>query len=75
MNKAHTLSSPVVVRSLDVQNGPFYPCEKGKELFGHEVPYLSVINALMYLANCTCPNIAFLVNLLARYNYFPTRRH
>ena len=29
----------------------------------------------MYLAQCTRPNIAFTVNLLARFSYEPTRRH
>jgi hypothetical protein len=29
----------------------------------------------MYLANSTWPNIAFVVNLLARYNAAPTKRH
>ena len=40
-----------------------------------EVPYLSVISVLMYLANCIRPNIAFSVNLLARYSFAPTRKH
>ena len=75
MDKAHPLSSPMVVRSLDVKNDPFCPCEKGEELLGPEVPYLSAIGALMYLANCTRPDIAFFVNLLARYSSAPTRRH
>ena len=75
MDKAHPLSSPMVVRSLDVKNDPFCPCEKGEELLGPEVPYLSAIGALMYLANCTRPDIAFSVNLLARYSSAPTRRH
>ena len=75
MDKAHPLSSPMVVRSLNVKNDPFRPCEKGEELLGPEVPYLSVIGALMYLANCTRPDIAFSVNLLARYSFAPTRRH
>ena len=75
MDKAHPLSSPMVVRSLDVKNDPFRPCENGEELLGPEVPYLSVIGALMYLANCTIPDIAFSVNLLARYSSAPTRRH
>ena len=75
MDKAHPLSSPMVVRSLDVKNDPFRPCEKGEELLGPEVPYLSVIGALMYLANCTRPDIAFSVNLLARYSSALTRRH
>ena len=75
MDKAHPLSPPMVVRSLDVKNDPFRPCEKGEELLGPEVPYLSAIGALMYLANCTRPDVAFSVNLLARYSSAPTRRH
>ena len=75
MDKAHPLSSPMVVRSLDVKNDPFRPCEKSEDLLGSEVPYLSAIGALMYLANCTRPDIAFSVNLLARYSSAPTRRH
>ena len=50
MNEAHPLTSPMVVLSLDVKKDPFRPCEKGEELLGPEVPYLSVIGALMYLA-------------------------
>ena len=72
MDKTHHLSSPMVVRSLDVKNDSFCPCEKNEELLGPEVPYLSVIGALIYLANYTCPNIAFSVNLLARYDFAPT---
>ena len=75
MDKTHPLSSPMVVRSLDVKNDLFRPCKKGEELLGPEVPYLSAIGALMYLANCTRPDIAFSVNLLARYSSAPTRRH
>ena len=75
MDKAHSLSSPMVVRSLDVKKDPFCPCEKGEKLLGPEVPYLSAIGALMYVANCTRPDIAFSVNLLARYSSAPTRRH
>ncbi|KAL6315148.1 hypothetical protein AAG906_037380 [Vitis piasezkii] len=65
----------MVVRSLDVKKDPFHHCKKDEELLSPEVPYLSVIGALMYFANCTCPNIVFLVNLLARYSSAPTRRH
>ena len=49
MDKTHSLSSPMVVRSLDVS---FRSCEKGKDLLGSKVPYLNVISTLMYLANC-----------------------
>ena len=58
-----------------MKNEPFCPCEKNKELLGPEVSYLSIISALMYLANCTRPDIAFSINLLARYSSAPTRRH
>ena len=74
MDKAHPLSSPMIVRSLDVKNDPFRPYKKGEELLGPEVPYLSVSGALMYLANCTRLDIAFSLNLLARYNSAPTQR-
>ena len=75
MDKAHPLCSPMIVRSLGVKKDPFRPYKKGEKLLGPEVPYLSVIGALMYLANCTCPDIVFSVNLLARYSSSPTQRH
>ena len=75
MDKAHPLSSPMVVRSLDVHNDPFRPREEDEEILGPEVPYLSAIGALMYLTNNTRPDIAFAVNLLSRFGSSPTRRH
>jgi len=75
MDKSHSLCTPMVVRSLDVDKDPFRPQEKDEELLGPEVPYLSAIGALMYLANYTRPDIAFAINLLARYSSSPTRRH
>ena len=44
-------------------------------MFGPEVPYLSAIGVLMYLANSTRSDIVFSINLLARYSFAPTRRH
>ncbi|CAA7045307.1 unnamed protein product [Microthlaspi erraticum] len=75
MDKATPLSSPMVNRSLDVNKDPFRPIEDSEEMLGPEVPYMSAIGALMYLANCTRPDIAFATNLLARYSSSPTRRH
>ncbi|XP_059627997.1 secreted RxLR effector protein 161-like [Cornus florida] len=75
MDEAHPLSSPMIVRSLDVKKDHFHPLEEGEEVLGPKVPYLSAIGALMYLANYTRPDIAFAVNLLARYSSTPTRRH
>ena len=60
MDKTHPLSSPMIVCSLDVKNDPFRHCEKGEELLGLEVQYLSAIGALMYFANHTCLDIVFL---------------
>ncbi|KAL0291394.1 UNVERIFIED_CONTAM: Retrovirus-related Pol polyprotein from transposon TNT 1-94 [Sesamum calycinum] len=75
MNNAHPLSTPMVVRSLDVNKDPFCPPAHNDEILGPEVPYLSAIGALMYLADNTRPDIAFSVNLLARYNSTQTKRH
>ncbi|KAL2250025.1 UNVERIFIED_CONTAM: Retrovirus-related Pol polyprotein from transposon TNT 1-94 [Sesamum indicum] len=75
MDKAHPLSTPMVVRSLDVNKDPFRPPAHNDEILGPEVPYLSAIGALMYLANNTRSDIAFSVNVLARYSSTPTKRH
>ncbi|KAL4016718.1 hypothetical protein IC575_024375 [Cucumis melo] len=75
MDKAHPLNIPMVVRSLDVKKEIFRPREDNEELLGPEVPYLSAIGALMYLANNIRPDIAFSVNLLARYSSSPTKKH
>ena len=58
-----------------MKKDPFRPREDNEELLGPEVPYLSVIGALMYFANNTQPDVAFSMNLLVRYSSSPTRRH
>jgi len=63
MGKCHPLKILMVVRSLEADKNPFRPKEEDEEVLGPEVPYLSAIGALMYLANCTRPDIAFAVNL------------
>ncbi|XP_074377341.1 secreted RxLR effector protein 161-like [Apium graveolens] len=65
----------MVVRSLEVENDPFRPRKEDEDPLGPEVPYLSAIDALMYLANNTRPDIAFTVNLLARFSSDPSKRH
>ena len=65
----------MVAHSLDVKNDPFRTCENGEKLLIPEVPYLIVIGAIMYLANCTRPDIAFSINLLAKYNSALTQRY
>ncbi|GJU33730.1 hypothetical protein Tco_1182084 [Tanacetum coccineum] len=75
MDKAHPLSSPMVGHSLDREIDLFCPKEHDEDILGPEIPYLSSIGALMYLASNTRPDIAFSVNLLTRYSSEPTRRH
>jgi Reverse transcriptase (RNA-dependent DNA polymerase) len=75
MDKAHPLSTQMVVRSLDVKKDYYRPRENNEKALGPELPYLSAIEALMYLVNNTRPDIAFSVNILARYSSDPTRRH
>ena len=75
MDKSHPLSTPMVVWSLKVDKGPFRPKEDIEDILGPEVPYLSAIGALLYVTNYTKPNMAFAVNLLARFSASPTRRH
>jgi hypothetical protein len=75
MDKHHPLSTPMVVRSLDVKKDPYRLRENNEKPLGPKVPYLSAIGALMYFANNTRPDIIFSVNVLARYSSDPTRRH
>ncbi|XP_070667497.1 secreted RxLR effector protein 161-like [Malus domestica] len=65
----------MVVRTLNAKRYPLHPNEDEEEILEPELPYLSAIGALLYLAQCTRPDISFAVNLLARYNNAPTRRH
>ena len=75
MDNAHPLSTPMVVRTLDPKRNPFRPKENDEKILGTEVPYLNAIGALLYLAQCTRLDIAFSVNVLARFSSAPTRRH
>ena len=76
MDKSHSLSSPIVVYSLEVKKKDlFHHKEDNEELLGLEVAYYSVISALMHLANYIRLYIAFFVNLLARDSFAPTKRH
>ena len=65
----------MVVRSLNAKRDPFRSKKDDEEILELEVPYLSAIGALLYLAQCTRLDISFAVNLLARYSNAPTRKH
>jgi hypothetical protein len=75
VDKSYPSKTPVVIRSLEIGKDQFSPKSENEEVLGPEVPYLSAIGALMYIANCTRPDIAFAVNLLARYSAAPTQCH
>lgn len=62
------------VRSLNVDSDPFQPSEKNEKILGHEIPYLSAIEELVYLENYTWPDILFDVNLLGKFSSSPTQR-
>ncbi|GKB79593.1 hypothetical protein Tco_0946488 [Tanacetum coccineum] len=65
----------MVVKTLNVKNSPFQPTNDDEEILGPEVPYLSVMGALLFLASHTRLDISFSLNLLARYSSCPTRKH
>jgi hypothetical protein len=75
MDKSYPSKTPMVIRGLENDTDHFLPRQEGEEVLSSKYPYLSVIGALMYLANNTRPDIAFIVNLLARYSVAPTIRH
>jgi hypothetical protein len=75
MDKAYLSKTPMIVRALEKDTNPFRPQEEGEEVLGYEYPYLSVIGALIYLANNTRVDISFAINLLARFSAAPTMRH
>ena len=74
MDKAHPLSSPMVVRSLNVKKDPFHSCENDEKLLGLKVTYFSVIGAFMYFVNHIHSNIFFSINLLVKYSSAQTQR-
>ena len=75
MDNSHPLSTPMVVRSLDINTDPFRHQEKDEEFLGDETSYLSAIKILMHLANSTQPDVCFVVNLLIKFGSSPTKEH
>jgi hypothetical protein len=75
MDKACPLRTPMIVCALKKDIDSFRPKQEGEEVLRPGYPYLSVIGVLMYLANNTGPDIAFIVNCLIRHNAALTMRH
>ncbi|KAL6211538.1 hypothetical protein ACLB2K_016762 [Fragaria x ananassa] len=75
MDKAHPLGTLMITLSLDIKKDLFRSKDDDEEILGAETSYLSAIGALLYLAQCTRSEIAFSLNLLARFSSTPTHRH
>jgi hypothetical protein len=58
----------MIIHALEKDTDPFRSKQEGEEVLEAEYPYLSVIGALIYLANNIRPDIAFEVNCLTRHN-------
>jgi hypothetical protein len=65
----------MIVRVLEKDKDSFRPKQEGEEVLRAEYPYLSVIGALIYLANNIRPNIVFTVNCLIRHSVASTMRY
>ena len=50
-DKSYPSKTPIIGMSLQQDKDPFRTKEEGEEILGTEFPYLSVVGALMYLAN------------------------
>ena len=74
MDNSHPLSTPMVVRSLNINTDPFRPQENDEELLGDETPYLSAIGALMYFANYTRPDICFCSKSTGKIQFLPNKK-
>ena len=51
MDKAHPLSTPIVIRSLNIKKDPYRRIEGNKKVLVPEVPYLSVVRDLCTFYN------------------------
>ena len=49
MDNVHPISTPMIVRSLDLKKDPFQPKEDDEKILGPEVPYLNAIGTLYYI--------------------------
>jgi hypothetical protein len=70
-----TAKIPMVVRTLGPDTDVLGPKRANEQVLSSKYPYKEAIGALLYLANCSRPDIAFATSVLARYTSEPTKRH
>ena len=75
MDKVYHVSTLMIGRRLYPRKDLFHPRDDDENILEAEVLYLSAISALLYLAQCTRPDISFVVNLLATHSSAPTQCH
>jgi hypothetical protein len=75
IDKIHHVSTPMIGRSLDLNKDPFRSRDDGEDILEAEVSYLSTIGILLYLKQCTRPNISFAINLLDRHTSASSQCH
>ena len=75
IEKSYQSNSPMAIWSLGIKKAQFRPRDDGEEIPGPEVPYQGVVGEPMCLTNYIMPNIAFVVNLVARHNATLTKHH
>ena len=75
MDKTYSLSSPMVVGSLDVKMTHFVIVKKMKNYLVLKYYILALLVHLYILPIVHIQTLLFSVNLLVRYSFTPTRRH
>jgi hypothetical protein len=75
MDKAYPLITLMGFYDLEKYVYQFRPRQEEEKVLVNEYPYLSIIDALMYLTNNTRCEIAFAVNCLTRHSATPAIRH
>ena len=74
MDKSYSLSTPMIMRSLEINDDSVWSQKKDEEFLGDEI-YLGAIRALVHLTNNIWLDICFAVNLLARFSFSPIKGH
>ena len=67
--------TPLQVRSTHIDTDLYGPIRDGETVYEHIRSYRQYVGMISYLALTTRPDLAFAVNLLARFSNKPTHRH